>query len=394
MKQVFGVNKNNKIIILLKYAFLLIIILQSGSNLFYGMNLGYIFPILLIPYYLFSQKIRVSVHSTIYFFFIFFLHCYYFYEFGSSLSWLTINTFNFFSIYLLIFFLKEKNIIYFFNIIYFISVMCLTIWILIQFSSLVSEILIEAGKINSNYLNHEAFFKTHNDEITSFNAVLYNINLVDNSRNNGIFFEPGRFAIFILFALSINVFYFKKTFIEKKTIILVVTLISTFSTTGYICLLIILFIKSLYIKTNILSKCLFFLFLVIIAYYISNLDFMYDKILNEAKSEYESSRIFAAYYHFQFILQRPLLGYCDFIPDLMLSPNGLTFYILKYGIVSFIIYLFLIYRGLKYIFNFRINDIKAIGIFIIFITLAFSQTITTEPFYIGISYLGLLSKDI
>ena len=70
MKQVFGVNKNNKIIILLKYAFLLIIILQSGSNLFYGMNLGYIFPILLIPYYLFSQKIRVSVHLTIYFFFI------------------------------------------------------------------------------------------------------------------------------------------------------------------------------------------------------------------------------------------------------------------------------------------------------------------------------------
>ncbi len=70
------------------------------------------------------------------------------------------------------------------------------------------------------------------------------------SRNNGIFFEPGAYQIFLNFALFL-LFFFKVGFTEKKKWIyigiLTTTLITTFSTTGFmifIVLLVMFFIRS------------------------------------------------------------------------------------------------------------------------------------------------------
>ena len=60
------------------------------------------------------------------------------------------------------------------------------------------------------------------------------------ARNHSIFWEPGAYQFFLNTALFINVYYQKKLF-TKKNIILVISVLTTFSTSGYFILLLILF---------------------------------------------------------------------------------------------------------------------------------------------------------
>lgn len=58
-------------------------------------------------------------------------------------------------------------------------------------------------------------------------------------RNGGIFREPGVFQMYLIFALLLQLFVFSKVNI-KTAIIYIVTIITTYSTTGYIALLVLI----------------------------------------------------------------------------------------------------------------------------------------------------------
>lgn len=58
------------------------------------------------------------------------------------------------------------------------------------------------------------------------------------ARNHSIFWEPGAYQFFLNIALFINTYYQKKLF-TKKNIILIVSVFTTFSTTGYLVMLLI-----------------------------------------------------------------------------------------------------------------------------------------------------------
>lgn len=58
-------------------------------------------------------------------------------------------------------------------------------------------------------------------------------------RNSGIFHEPGAFSLYLMLAIIINTFNTRNT-LDKKNIILAIILLTTFSTTGYILLILFL----------------------------------------------------------------------------------------------------------------------------------------------------------
>lgn len=101
-------------------------------------------------------------------------------------------------------------------------------------------------------------------------------------RANGIFWEPGAFAIYLIFALIIQLFVLNKSNIYR-IIIYIVCILITFSTTGYLSLgvLIISYIFSR--KSNNLSKKIKVIFgllaiSLIIICLIFDMSFLYDSV--------------------------------------------------------------------------------------------------------------------
>ena len=100
-------------------------------------------------------------------------------------------------------------------------------------------------------------------------------------RNYGPFWEPGRFTIFLTIALMIRLYNNSNRLFDRTNIILLLANITTFSTTGYIALS-ILFMGHILIK-NMKSyvKILVSVLLTILVVWVSQLDFMGDKVASQ-----------------------------------------------------------------------------------------------------------------
>lgn len=86
--------------------------------------------------------------------------------------------------------------------------------------------------------------RVHQD-VDSKNIFIYTIETTENFRNSGMFWEPGGFASFINLALTLHLI--RNNFIfDRYTFLLIGTLLTTFSTTGYV----VLFIVILFSMTN------------------------------------------------------------------------------------------------------------------------------------------------
>ena len=79
---------------------------------------------------------------------------------------------------------------------------------------------------------------------TNFIFFTFTKNFHDYS-NSGFVWEPGSFGCFLIIALLLNFFYNKFTF-DKKSNILIFGIITTFSTTDYLALLVVLFLAYRY----------------------------------------------------------------------------------------------------------------------------------------------------
>lgn len=82
----------------------------------------------------------------------------------------------------------------------------------------------------------------------AFFSVVYNSSYFNS--NFGLFWEPGAFQYFINLALYLQLFIIK-TLDKKRVLVFLITIATTFSTTGYISTLFILFIFIFYTKTSI-----------------------------------------------------------------------------------------------------------------------------------------------
>lgn len=243
-------------------------------------------------------------------------------------------------------------------------------------------------------------------------------------RNAGFSWEPGRFAIMVLLAIYCNLLRNGIKFKNNRSVlILLLAMLSTQSTTGYIGTLALYAFWGL--KKFNMSYILGITFLMLpIAYYASQLSFMKEKIekqldldyeiqelddkidyVNEVKqrNEYVASvgRFQAMYYEAQNIKEDPILGYGisprnSYFSTHISSNFVLTGAILKifgqYGIPLGLFFYFLLYKSSARIG--REHGVNKGALFVIFLISCVSYPLFLIPVFTAFWLYGLFRKDI
>ena len=275
------------------------------------------------------------------------------------------------------------------DLVYFISQVCLVLWVICLFPLGLSFLRSIASQFpllgwdniesNTNIVDTLYIFSIPQD----FKGLM---------RNSGPFWEPGRFTIYITLALAINLFYFKEKITSKNSLVLLLTNLTTFSTTGYVATatLYVGYIFFSNIKRS--NKIIFSIILFAVVYYVGQLDFMTEKIAEQSADDSTWSRFGAIAYHWNQITQSPIIGFGPFLSnifgdELLSSPNGLTDLMRYYGIPLSIVFYYLLYRGTKVYVG---NSHKGanVCVFVSLLLLCFSQTITYSPFFMVLYFFA------
>ncbi len=247
---------------------------------------------------------------------------------------------------------------------------------------------------------------SYNTETPELNEISRNI-LIYNfmnyyfayNRNSGPFWEPGMFSVFLNIALFFNIIKTNKLF-SVKNFIFILTILTTFSTAGYIGLFFLLIVFLLFISTS-KFKLIYILTLLFLSFYIAKLDFMQNKIVEqiEVANKSGSSRFGALLVHLRLISDFPLFGVGDGVSnyianytDARSTANGITMVFVKYGIPFGLLYYILLLKSSLKIINYYLHQKRAyLGycFFILLLLLAFSQDITVRPFYFFMIIWGL-----
>jgi len=224
-------------------------------------------------------------------------------------------------------------------------------------------------------------------------------------RNAGFAWEAGAFVIYVNLALIFNLFLNINNENIKvfsfKNLILILALITTFSTTGYIVffITIIVFIwnsKSLSIYKYIVLGV--FLFLSLTLY--KSTEFLESKINSQiGEASISQNRFGAALLDLQDFSKRPFFGWSRdtqllFSNDDLYAahrPNGITNLLRSYGAIYFIVFFTLMFLSFKKLGNLSTMANKnAFAIFLIATILisAFSQLIFDNIFFRSTLFWG------
>lgn len=225
-------------------------------------------------------------------------------------------------------------------------------------------------------------------------------------RNSGFAWEPGAFSVFINFAIFINLI--RKQFKLKKNYglyILIVTLISTQSTTGYSIFLLIAVFYFINIKTR--SGFVLFVSLFIIGvFYLFSLPFMYEKIdtlFNEKISdvvdtgaqEWNNDNVIGAqrFVSFQIdfvdFLNNPILGYGGHDEDMwtkkshanVVSISGIGKILARFGLVGTLFFIIVLYRG-SVQFSKTFNYKGKLILFFLILQVSISYSLVENPIFL------------
>lgn len=183
-------------------------------------------------------------------------------------------------------------------------------------------------------------------------------------RNAGNFTEPGFFASMLLIAITFNLFI-TKTFLNRKMVVLIIALATTFSTAGYIGLFTIFMIYFLF-KSRSKWKYLaipVFLYISYISY--TELDFLQEKVEDHYEREVieggSVGRFSSTSGALQDFSEYPLIGrgllkqtrfeglsdYFGQSPYSMM--NSITNTLVRYGALGFVILIYLFFVSSKYL---------------------------------------------
>jgi len=231
----------------------------------------------------------------------------------------------------------------------------------------------------------------------------FHTSLIESGRNAGPFWEPGAFSIFLILAVMFRLMQQKKLF-EPKLIFLYIVIITTFSTTGIIALLIL--IISFYLVSNDRYGLKYFfagLFILGGIYIYNSVSFLGEKTQTDMDiaETTTSSRFGSALVDLRDFAQNPITGWgrgenryagkkSTFFSVDQHRNNGVTNLLASYGIIIFIYYFYCYFRNLKTICGYY-NVSKQFAYFALFILLllGFSQGIFTRPFFYSLLFVGL-----
>jgi hypothetical protein len=194
---------------------------------------------------------------------------------------------------------------------------------------------------------------------------IHNFHIPDQrSRNCGMFWEPGAFAGYLVLALFFLIRDGQyKAVISRQGLLIIATLLTTQSTTGYLAFLVLLV---LYVSSSSLIKhknaklvafpLLFFGLVSVILVLYSQVSFLGEKINVQIASSFAQddasriNRIGNLVYDLKWIVDKPVLGWSA-TPETRLSNdaevaelvavqgNGLTGFAVKFGLVGLFIFI-------------------------------------------------------
>jgi hypothetical protein len=179
-------------------------------------------------------------------------------------------------------------------------------------------------------------------------------------RNAGIFWESGAFAVFI--NITLYLYYSTKPInrmvdlFDKRSLVLIVTVLSTTSTMGFVGMSMILAFFSFQVRSAF--KYAFLLsFAVAIVLSFTQVEYLGAKIVSQlVESSSSQNRFGSALLDLDDILKRPLLGWSR-RPEVLFGneawtyeshrPNGLTNLARNYGLIYFVVYFAIIFMRFR-----------------------------------------------
>jgi len=241
------------------------------------------------------------------------------------------------------------------------------------------------------------------------NVLLYTINTKGEGflflkRNSGPFWEPGAFSGFLIIALLFNIIR-KKYLWNKGNVVLILGLISTFSTTGLIALFYVI-ISYYLIHQNIKRRIVLVPVLIVgVIYLFVSVDFIGDKIVRKLSftDQTYNTRFKSAQTDLIDFAASPIVGLgrsekTRFDEEQNTRKihrnNGVTNLLAMYGLVTFILYFLLMWKGWRdYSLQSGFNSTFAIfalgGIWLI----GFSEVYFTKVFFIALTMLPVLYQQ-
>ena len=221
---------------------------------------------------------------------------------------------------------------------------------------------------------HLAFLMPYPAKLSHIVVHNFNINYGEwkisdaSDRNSSIFWEPGAFAGYLLLAilfLGLNGCRFNPKQLAYRYVVFSLCLASTFSTTGYLLyplIMIFNFRKRLLMARKISLGTLIFsvvIFPLILAAF-NSMSFLNDKISKEFEQSimeddnYYLTRMGGIVFDIKDISQKPLFGWGPNPRGRSLDEeqlkgqgNGFTGFIVKFGFVGILIYMYYLYTSFK-----------------------------------------------
>lgn len=232
--------------------------------------------------------------------------------------------------------------------------------------------------------------------------ILYVFNSgVGTFRNCGAFWEPGAYAGFLIIAMIFH-FLENRTISDKKSIVLMLALLSTMSTTGLLALgfFLVMFLGNRVAPLYKLILIPSILAAIVIAF--TTLDFLGDKITSQldVASTHHNTRFKSAVLDLQDFSKNPVLGLGRdpktrhkgiTNPILTHRTNGITNYLVTYGIFIFLFYFGSIYYAFrKLCIKNDYHPIYALYGLILILIVGFSEVFFSLPFFYGLAMLHIV----
>lgn len=300
-----------------------------------------------------------------------------------------------------------KDLPYLFvNIIYFLSLISFVFWIILSFISGAYEV---AERIFLNVINPLILYS----EPVRNNLIIYTNDYWLNflvPRNAGPFWEPGGYGVYLVIAFLFN-FMHTQRFTDKKNIVLILSIISTFSLGTYISFLVVIISYLLFInKLNRIASFLFSVFLLVL--FVVNYD-KYDFL--GSKIEARESRLSVTLYdnttyenldykvgrNEQFrldlksFIKSPIIGEGQFVEyKYGASASGLTALLRIWGIAgTILIFGTMYYSFKKYVHYHHLSKGFIMMSMVTFIVVSLTQGIWGKPFFLGFSFIFLILSE-
>jgi len=386
---------------ILGYILTTILVFLQGSVLFSGSRVLLI-VFLFVAFGIFIIKnIKFDKFIFIVFFFLIIVSIAQFFKF-SFISYTTlIGTLTRFLLpYFFIKIINKNYLKYFVNVLFFFTIISLLLYIpSVLFPAFYNFLLSLSGSSGIRNLMEEN------------NLIVYTVETdvrLGFLRNSGFFWEPGAFSGFLIVALLCNIVINRRLW-NFKNIIFLFTIITTFSTSGYIAMfMVVLF----YYMVNLNKRITYFLIplLCLSAWYsYFQLDFLGERINTEIQMTEKgdvkyTGRLGSGEKDFQDIKKYPLIGrgrnvntrFESYDKNDILEfhrTNGVTDFAVKYGMLFWIFYFFNIYKSFRlFCENYNFSSKFALYILLVIFTIGFSQTFFQGTFFISFLYLHVLYK--